>query len=397
VAIDPLVGTIARVLPATPGQSNDLSRRYTVGQILRGIVLRELPEGKTLVNFSGQRVLLELGQPMAKGQAFLATVEQSSPTLVLKFLGEPAPQATNRTGPSSEQQAPVPDSRNTGRTSQEALSPVRLKSYLLAKQPFGDMATTLQKHLVQNPLLRTVDPTLLRRLEETLTALLPRDTSLPNAIGLKEQVDRSGINYEAKVQQMLTSNASPAEQAALANDLKGQLLELLHKLDQIPPQNREIAAVRQHVQQALQNIEFQQLSNLFAHQEHQSLLLQFVHPDSPASHTAKLYFRTNPRHANQEETQDYMLVFLLDFTALGRVRVDATVRGSYVSATIRTQDESVAHFMTAQLPTLTARLHDLGFQAEVDCCAQETVPLDIDDSLTRLLIADPSKLLDVKV
>ena len=88
MAIDPLVGTVVRVLPS--GQSHDLSQRFTGGQIIRGIVLRALPEGKTLVNFAGQHLMLELGHPMVKGQAFLAAVEQSAPTLTLKVISDPA-------------------------------------------------------------------------------------------------------------------------------------------------------------------------------------------------------------------------------------------------------------------------------------------------------------------
>jgi hypothetical protein len=84
MAPDLLIGAVVPARPVTPAQDNDPTRRFTVGQTLRGVVLRTLPEGQTLVNFSGQQVALELGQPLAQGQTFLATVEQTSPTLVLK-------------------------------------------------------------------------------------------------------------------------------------------------------------------------------------------------------------------------------------------------------------------------------------------------------------------------
>jgi hypothetical protein len=401
VTADLLVGTLVRARPATLEQSRNFSRRFAVGQTLKGIVLRALPEGQMLVNLAGQHVLLELNQPLARGQTFLAIVEQSSPTLMLKVID--APGAQNPAGLTA-QQVPVLNQPDPGRASAEILSAARLKSYLVAKQPFGDMVSTLQKYFAHHPLLRALDPALHRRLEETLTALLPQKASPPDAAELKEQIDRSGINYEAKVQHLLTSNASPAEQAALMQDLKGQLLELMQELNQAPHtttnmQAEEAGELRQHVQQALQNIEFHQLSNLFAQQEHQFLLLQFIHPAFPTSHTAKLYFRVDSHEegAPQEEKQYYTLVFLLDFTALGPVRVDATVRGTRISATIRTKDEAVATFITAQTPTLTARLHALGFQAEVQCCVHEYVPLDVDDSLTRLLMTDPSQLLDITV
>jgi hypothetical protein len=104
------------------------------------------------------------------------------------------------------------------------------------------------------------------------------------------------------------------------------------------------------VRQALRNIELQQLSNLFAQQKHQALL-QFLHPAFPTAHTARLYFRVDPRDkgGRQADQQDYTLVFLLDFTALGHVRIDATVRGPPITATIRTTDEAVTHFIATHI------------------------------------------------
>jgi hypothetical protein len=418
---------LIRALPTSPSQANALARQFVVGQTLNGIVLRTLPEGQTLVNFAGQHVLLELAQPIARGQTFVATVEQTSPSLVLKLLDTPpSPLVTERTTPSVGQRSATPERGNVDQTAPGTLSATRLKPYLAAKQPFGEMVAALQRSLVHHPRLRDLDPALLGRLEDTLAALLPHTTEPPDADGLKAQVDRSGINYEAKVREALTRPSTSEAQAALANDLKGQLLELLHKLDQRPTapppqsadrvapraqeqpvipagsgeavQSSDTVALREQVQQALRNIEFQQLSNLFTHQENHSLLLQFAHPAFPAAHTARLYFRVDggDSGAHQDAPPHYTLVLLLDFSALGSVRVDATVRGSHVAATIRTADAAVADFITAETPTLITRLHDLGFQAEVRSLAQAQVPLEVDDSLTRLLLAAPSGLVDVK-
>ena len=68
-----------------------------VGQTLQGIVLRALPEGQSLVDFGGQQAQLDLGQPLITGQKFLATVEQTSPMLVLKVPHNLALQTVNST------------------------------------------------------------------------------------------------------------------------------------------------------------------------------------------------------------------------------------------------------------------------------------------------------------
>jgi hypothetical protein len=320
-------------------------------------------------------------------------VQHITPTLVLKVIGEPGAPGVN-----TPQAQTVPQLLGHLAETSETLDPVQLKSYLVARQPFGEMVVALQ-HLVHDPMLRGLDAGLLQRLADTLSALLPQATTLPDASGLQAQVDRSGINYEAKVAEVLTQQATLAEQEALAHDLKGQLLELAARLDQASRQGHDVGESLQQVHQALRNIELQQLSNLFAQQEQQSLLLQFLHPAFPTAHTARLYFRVAPRDKGrrQVDQQNYTLVFLLDFTALGHVRIDATVHETHIAATIRTTDEAVTHFIAMHTPALSARLHDLGFQSQIDCCTEQHVPLEVEDSFTRLLMADPSPLLDVTI
>jgi hypothetical protein len=403
VALDSLAGTLVRVLPATPAQVNDLARLFVVGQTLKGIVLRALPEGQTLVNFAGQYVLMAANQPMARGQTFVATVEQTSPSLVLRLGSPPAPLHTAGIALPTDQRLPEATPGAAGQPSPGTLSAVELKSYLVAKQPFGEMLTSLQEHVASSPVLQSIDPALQHRLAATLTALLPDAGEPPDASKLKAQVDRAGINYEAKVLSVLNRPDSPTELAVLAEDLKGQLLELLKTLEHrataaAHAQDADSAELRYYVQQALRNIEFQQLANVFAQQEHQPLLLQLAHPAFHAAHTARLYFRVDDggQAAHEGAQQGYTLVFLLDFTVLGPVRIDATVHGPYLSTMIRTADEAVANFIAARTPTLTARLSDLGFQAEIHCQAEAHVPLEVEDSLTRLLVAEPSRLVDIK-
>jgi hypothetical protein len=397
VARDSLVGTLVRVQPTTPIQTGDLARHFSVGQTLKGVVLRALPEGQMLVNFGGQHVVLDLGHALGRGQTFLATVEQTTPALVLKVLNEGSdvtPPAATVVG---HQPAPAAATPHDTATAPLVLSAARLKPYVVAKQPFGDMIATLQQHLLAHPLLPEVDATLHRRLTTTLAALLPPEAPLPDAAMLQEQVDRSGINYEAKVADFLSKPAVSSDQAALTQDLKGQLLALLSRLDQLSTPHEDVSALRQQAQQALQTIEFQQLANLFAQQEHQALLLQFMHPSLATSHTAQLYFRVDPGDAGTPpaESWGYTLVFLLDFTSLGQIRIDAVVRQAQITATIRTTAAAVAEFISTHTPALRARLQALGYQAEVRCRAQEAVSLEVEDTFSRLLMAESSRLLDV--
>ena len=99
MAIDPLANTLIRALPTSPAQANALARQFIVGQTIKGIVLRTLPEGQTLVNFAGQHILLDLAQPMVRGQTFMALVEQAFPSLVLKLVDSATPQVVDTPEP----------------------------------------------------------------------------------------------------------------------------------------------------------------------------------------------------------------------------------------------------------------------------------------------------------
>jgi flagellar hook-length control protein FliK len=229
--------------------------------------------------------------------------------------------------------------------------------------------------------------------------LLPSPTSLPDASGLQEQVERSGINYEAHVKHVLLNESlAPEEHTKLTNDLKGQLLELEQHLGRLDSNDAARTDLLRQVQRSIQNIELQQLSNLFAHAEHQPILLQLTHPMFAAAYTAQLYVRNNAsqQQAQHQGRQDYTLVFLLDFTELGALRVDASVRDSQVQATINVEQQAAADFVAAHLPDLTARLHALGFQAHVDCCTHEKVSREVDATLTRLPIPEASRLVDIR-
>lgn len=403
------------VRPTTPGQNTSV---FATGQTLTGHVLQVWPGEGSLVNFNGQNVLLNLTQNLVKGQALTVVVEHAAPHLVFRVTGPahliqaPLAQAQAVSTPTIEgprntpvRTAPEPPplvqaQPVTALTSEGMLSAASLKSYLSAKQPFGDMAAALAHTLHQTPLRHQLDPSLLQRLDDTLQVLLPPKTSLPDASGLQEQVERSGINYEAHVKHVLLNESlAPEEQAKLTNDFKGQLLELSEHLGRLDSNDSARTDLLRQVQRSMQNIELQQLSNVFAHDAHEPILLQLTHPMFATAQTAQLYVRNNAsqQQAQQHQgRQDYTLVFLLDFTELGALRVDASVHDSQVQATINVEQQAAADFVAAHLPALTARLHDLGFQAHVDCCTHDKVPREVDDTLTRLPLPEASRLVDIR-
>jgi hypothetical protein len=282
------------------------------------------------------------------------------------------------------------------------LTASQLKAYLMATQPFGETVTTLGQMLSSHPWLHDMAPALSQELRDTLTALSPQSALPPDAAQLKDQIDRSGLNYESKVQHMLTGDLTSAV-TALAKDLKGQLLELSHRLDllthvETDPRSREAATVLAQVQRAADALEFQQLSNQFALQEQRPLVLPLVHPfASPAQTTQLIIHREGSQEGRPAAEQEHYTVALsLDLSALGPLHIEAAVHGSAVSATFRIAEPAVAEFLRAALPDLQARLQTLGFTPCVGCTVQEPETQDseacVPRSLTRAV-----KLIDIKV
>jgi hypothetical protein len=284
---------------------------------------------------------------------------------------------------------------------QSVLTAAQLKAYLMAHQPFGETVTTLWQMLRKHPWLYEMAPALAQELRDTLAALYPQEAWPPEAAQLKNQIDRSGLNYESKVQRMLMGEF-PSTVAALAKDLKGQLLELSQRLDllthvETDPRSREAQTVLAQVKRAADALEFQQLSNQFALQEHRPLLLPLAHPFASLTQTMQLIVH---REGSQEgrpaaDQEHYTVALSLDLSVLGPLHITAAVHGSAVAANFRIADPAIAEFLRAALPDLHARWQTLGLMPCVTCTAQEPTTQDSEGyfprSLTRAV-----KLVDVK-
>ena len=390
----PSIGAPGRIVLPAEVLPVDLAQTFAIGQRLQGEVVRIVPHGGVLVNFDGQPVLLALAQQVVPGQILTATVAQVSPALLLQLTDElprSLPAETTLT------LAPVPQEGH-----QEVLTAAQLKAYLMANQPFGETVTTLGHVLNSHLWLHEMAPALSQEIRDTLAALSPQSPLPPDATQLKNQVDRSGLNYESKVQRMLMGDLTGAV-AALAKDLKGQLLELSHRLDMLThaetdPRSREAATVLVQVKRAADALEFQQLSNQFALQEQRPLVLPLVHPFVSPTQTTQLVIH---REGHQEgrpaaEQEHYTVALSLDLSTLGALHIEAAVYGSAVSATLRVATPAVAEFLRTALPDLHARLQTLGFTPCVACTVQEPATQASEGCVPRAL-TQAVKLVDIKV
>jgi hypothetical protein len=284
-----------------------------------------------------------------------------------------------------------------------------IKPYLTSRQPFGEMITklsTLAGEIASRTDSASLDSGKLAQLKQTLQLLNPGSGKNPGAQLIKEQVDVSGINYEAKVKQVLEPGNNPGKTIDLTRDLKGQLLDILQKLEDQAIQAKGFSSTQlqtlkeqtQVFRQAVDNIELNQLTNQFARQENQSVLLQIPNPYGQEDQTIKFFVRPSGDEESKKKgasKETYNLAFFLDLTKLGAVRVDSQISKTQLSIKIQVENQSVAKFIDSKLETLNSRLSELGFDAHMSCCVEEKINNDMENELPEILLRDKSRLVDL--
>jgi len=489
------------------------SQKYSPGQVLQGKVVEAVPKGRAIVNFEGEKILVQPGRPVTPGQVLTAKIVQILPTPILKLV-DPVPASQNRpqSAPVEQSSPPInhprkqenlsspipvrndqdfvaPFSRNNFSKnnfvkpiSQSDLSrlqlaegkevrgevlqvidnktvlvrinqteirahttgaghlkpgdrifarvlnqgkgyylhaelsaqisrpvvPAMIRPYLSNYQTLTNTITSVQKGVLDHPVLKEIkaDPALMKRLQDTVKTLQPRDPAQLNGAKIKEMIDRSGIHYEAKVKNLNFENFTAERRMELGRDFKGQLLELSKAVEsELSKANLPETLIKQgrelltQVRHAIQNIEFQQLSSQYSKQENHPLLLQIPHSFFGEGETVKIYIRDgagNPRKNQKNKAEVFNLVFLLDLSALGSLRIDSRVSETGISVNFLGQKPEIIDFINQRAPEFAARMEELGFQITVSGRVQEQVDMEVPDILSNLLVDRSLNLVDIK-
>lgn len=282
-----------------------------------------------------------------------------------------------------------------------------LKPYLPSRTPFGKMVGELTRDILNSPLLKEFDfkPQALERLRETLQALTPKADLVPGELKIKEQVEKSGIRYEAKVKQFLEKPENSEIRIEIAKDLKGQLLNLLQaakkKLENLPEQNnqfRQISDFQQKIKISVDNIELNQLSSRVSMQENQPLVIQIPNPLSPGDKTINLFIREDLQEdgkGKKDGKRDYNLAFFLDLSSLGKIKINATVDAESLKVQMDVEDEDIAEFIRKKSIDFEEKMKKSSLNTTVECCSREEINPQKDD-LIELLVSQSASLLSVR-
>ena len=300
-----------------------------------------------------------------------------------------------------------------GSNSSKKVETSDIKDLLPFKEPFGKMIQQL-KSLIDSPVFENFiksDSLLIKRLVKTLDLLSPQikindSTQLKeifNGKNLKEQVDFSGINYESKIKHIFEGKVPFQIPSKLNMDLKYQLLDLLNVIapsskesDNNLNQQRPLMDVIKKIRHAVDNVELHQLTNQLARQESQSIVIQIPDPINFGK-TIKVYIKpTEDSEENSKKEKDgVLLVFFLNMSVLGNLRVDAQVLKESISIKIKVENNDVAKFIDSKLVEFSSNLKDLGCTVNATCSTIPIVEDDIASELNQLIINDDKRLVDL--
>lgn len=281
-----------------------------------------------------------------------------------------------------------------------------IKPYLPARIPLGNLVGELSRNILDSPVVKElkIQPQLLEKLRETVQLLTPKPGFIPDEAEIEEQVEKSGVRYEAKVKQFLSQTDKTKVRFELAKDLKGQLLELLQvtekNIKNIPRQNqsRQISDFQQKIKLSVDSIELNQLSSRVSTQENQPLVLQIPNPLNSDEKTINLIIREDLEGGQDRKKhgkESYNLAFFLNLSALGNIKINANVGPESLAVKMEVEQDDVADFIRNNSAEFEQRMKIKEMSTTVECCTQEEVS-PTQDNLIELLVSQNTSLLSVK-
>ncbi len=300
-------------------------------------------------------------------------------------------------------EGPIPTLVNINtNSSQRVIDFNTIKPYLPARMPVSNMAQLLIDNVLESSILKELDlkPDMVARFQDTIKLLIPREGEIPNEQQVRQQVESSGIRYEAKVKQALLSGGPIHRE--LTKDLKGLLLELyevtnkeIAKYPSKPP--KPFIEFRQNIKFAIDNIEFNQLSSQISKQENQPLMIQIPNPLSSDNKTLQLYVRKEFSEDSENESKKgkHNVAFMLDLSFLGKIKINAQIDPEHLSVNIDTESEEIANFIKERASDFQKKMAEQEIETSVTCCAINKVK-PVKDSLIELLVSQNTSLVNIK-
>lgn len=323
------------------------------------LVENEIVEGKVLKSFSlknvlllikGKRIMAKTHMPLREGSVISLKVEEVHPNPVLKLLG----------------------------TINENIETINSSMIL------NGLKKNIWKTIIEN-----IDHCILPDNDKKLFKELIDDISKklflkPNSDLLRELVDKSGIGWEAKLREIITSKANYSKaniNELITGDLKGLGSKFISLMEgQSDLFERFVSTIK--------NIQL--LNQLGLEQERKIFIpIPFQFPDGLFT-IGQLLIHLHENKKNdgdgKEKDKDFFRIsFLLEMSNLGPLRADLVVRQKQINGRFLIVEEKAKNIIEKQLPSLIKTLEKKGFVIpNFECHMKE--PSEIKDTLVKEII-----------
>jgi len=248
--------------------------------------------------------------------------------------------------------------------SQKALSLVR-QNLVSSNTPIAQNLSII-RNAVPNIVNAELPP--LKGLPQLETLLKTTESSRDYPINgerLAQLIRDSGSSLESKLQAVMNKDGQPQ---TLKQDLKAIMLQLSGEQNVPKFQNTEaLRQITELAQQSSNRIELGQALNVLANVQGEPMRLEFPMLVGQQIINVQMAIQQNESHTSQESSSDsdshsFSVLFAMELSGLGALRVDANISDNNVHARIYSEHSDSSRFIQEHIGRLEERLQSLGFE-----------------------------------
>ncbi|WDP89791.1 MAG: hypothetical protein HUN04_08740 [Desulfobacter sp.] len=300
------------------------------GQVIKADVMELLPQGRVKLMIAGRMVTAKTDLPVAPGSDLFLEVSREKETISLK--------------PVTARPAEPLTSASRGGTPRSALSAAQLFSRI--NDRFPEIGRT------KEPAVKQILHSLALKSGERDEGFLPR------------LLENMGLALEKKISKLAASPDKQAVKIGMDNlvkeDLKAAVLHFHSgEEDGAGKQVKEKAAPFDHLQQF--NLRTGETGRY---------LLPFPVPAGEFFDFGQLFINTGEggKKDTAGDNKTVKIAFLMNLTALGRLRADFSILKKEIAGRFILEDEATCGYISRLIPELKSRLSSIGYRAgRVEC------------------------------
>lgn len=365
---------------------------FQIGDIVEGSVIKTISPKEALVRIGGVDLFAATETKLLTGQLILGRVDKTSPTVTISLLkgGGADQKAVELLRLLLPSKMPMGDviSRVISRADQTDLPPKIKKAMAVLKQTLSASLQDLDK-VTQETIKKGIKNSGLymeATLKETVTKksvivakmLSAMEGDLKAALGkalklTEDEIFRMAGNLDKKLAESTKNSDIPksrsdqpaiAKHALPAKGQSGKLINLNMEMADLT-KAREVA---KEIKNAINNIELNQLINAPVKRETAGpslSLFQIPFVQGALIESARVYIQPkddDAKSGKKKKQGESSIVFMLNMSKLGPVRVDVTVGRNRLNGSVYVLNNTVASFMKENLADLSEKLAGSGYE-----------------------------------